>query len=399
MTPNEEPTTGSGGRRRSRFTALLRYGFSDPATANRLLSTPEFGELGADAVLLEALGNTADPDLAVLSLLRLVEAQPDGAARATLLDTLRSAKPLRDRLLGVLGASEALGDHLAGHPDDWRMLAGYEASDLHPGVAEFEEVMADVTDQDQLRVAYRRVMLTIAARDVCGTADFAQTAAELSDLATATLRKALALAEAEAPDDAARCRLAVIAMGKAGGRELNYVSDVDVIFVGEPVGDTEEGEAVRAATRLASHLMRICSDTTVEGTIWPVDANLRPEGRNGPLVRTFSSHLAYYQRWAKTWEFQALLKARRWSGRSRSATTSSPTCRRCAAGSSPASPSARWTGSSSSAREGCELWSSPCSCSSWYTAAETPACAAPPPSKRWTRWRPVDTWADRTPPR
>ena len=310
MTPNEEPTTGSGGRRRSRFTALLRYGFSDPATANRLLSTPEFGELGSDAVLLEALGNTADPDLAVLSLLRLVEAQPDGAARATLLDTLRSAKPLRDRLLGVLGASEALGDHLAGHPDDWRMLAGYEASDLHPGVAEFEEVMADVTDQDQLRVAYRRVMLTIAARDVCGTADFAQTAAELSDLATATLRKALALAEAEAPDDAARCRLAVIAMGKAGGRELNYVSDVDVIFVGEPVGDTEEGEAVRAATRLASHLMRICSDTTVEGTIWPVDANLRPEGRNGPLVRTFSSHLAYYQRWAKTWEFQALLKAR-----------------------------------------------------------------------------------------
>jgi [glutamine synthetase] adenylyltransferase / [glutamine synthetase]-adenylyl-L-tyrosine phosphorylase len=60
--------------------------------------------------------------------------------------------------------------------------------------------------------------------------------------------------------------------------------------------------------------MRICSETTVEGTIWPVDANLRPEGRNGPLVRTLSSHLAYYQRWAKTWEFQALLKARAVAG-------------------------------------------------------------------------------------
>ncbi len=99
-------------------------------------------------------------------------------------------------------------------------------------------------------------------------------------------------------------------MGKCGGHELNYVSDVDVIFVGEAVEGADEPRALRAATALASHLMRICSETTVEGSIWPVDANLRPEGRNGPLVRTLSSHLAYYQRWAKTWEFQALLKAR-----------------------------------------------------------------------------------------
>ncbi|MGC2999093.1 bifunctional [glutamine synthetase] adenylyltransferase/[glutamine synthetase]-adenylyl-L-tyrosine phosphorylase, partial [Streptomyces sp. G35A] len=113
-----------------------------------------------------------------------------------------------------------------------------------------------------------------------------------------------------APEDAALCRLAVVAMGKCGGHELNYVSDVDVIFVGEAAGGADEDKALRAATRLASHMMRICSETTVEGSIWPVDANLRPEGRNGPLVRTLASHLAYYQRWAKTWEFQALLKAR-----------------------------------------------------------------------------------------
>src|SRR6202020_1440920 len=71
-----------------------------------------------------------------------------------------------------------------------------------------------------------------------------------------------------------------------------------------------DGVAVQAATRLAARMMRLCSDTTREGVIWPVDANLRPEGKNGPLVRTLGSHLAYYQRWAKTWEFQALLKAR-----------------------------------------------------------------------------------------
>lgn len=103
-------------------------------------------------------------------------------------------------------------------------------------------------------------------------------------------------------------------MGKCGGNELNYVSDVDVIFVGDAAPGADEGKAVQAAARLASHLMRICSETTVEGTIWPVDANLRPEGRNGPLVRTLASHLAYYQRWAKTWEFQALLKARAVAG-------------------------------------------------------------------------------------
>ncbi|MEU5716719.1 bifunctional [glutamine synthetase] adenylyltransferase/[glutamine synthetase]-adenylyl-L-tyrosine phosphorylase [Streptomyces sp. NPDC020403] len=297
------------GRRSSTFTRLLRHGFTDPSAAERLLELPALSSVRSDSVLLDALGATADPDLALGGLVRLVEAE-EAAERQVLLDTLVTAKPLRDRLLGVLGASEALGDHLARHPRDWQALVTYEATDLHPGVAEFEHMLAGATDPDALRVAYRRSLLSIAARDVCGTTDVAQVAAELADLATATLRSALAIACAAAPADAARCRLAVIAMGKCGGHELNYVSDVDVIFVGEPAEGAEESAALQAATRLAAHMMRICSDTTVEGTIWPVDANLRPEGRNGPLVRTLSSHLAYYQRWAKTWEFQALLKAR-----------------------------------------------------------------------------------------
>lgn len=301
------------GRRSSTFSRLLRHGFTDPSGAERLLDLPELTALRDDSVLLDALGATADPDLALRGLVRLVEAQPD-EERQTLTSTLLSAKPFRDRLLGVLGASEALADHLARHPRDWQALVTYEAVDLNPGVAEFEQGLAEATDPVSLRVAYRRCLLAIAARDVCGTAEVAQTAAELADLATATLRAALALARAAAPADAAHCRLAVIAMGKCGGHELNYVSDVDVIFVAEPVDGADEGKAMQAATRLASHLMRICSETTVEGTIWPVDANLRPEGRNGPLVRTLSSHLAYYQRWAKTWEFQALLKARAVAG-------------------------------------------------------------------------------------
>ncbi|WP_055602466.1 bifunctional [glutamine synthetase] adenylyltransferase/[glutamine synthetase]-adenylyl-L-tyrosine phosphorylase [Streptomyces aureus] len=301
------------GRRSSTFSRLLRHGFTDPSGAERLLDVPELSALRGDSVLLDALGATADPDLALRGLVRLVEAQPE-TERQTLTTTLLAAKPFRDRLLGVLGASEALADHLARHPRDWESLVTYEAADLHPGVAEFEHGLAEAVDAVSLRVAYRRCLLAIAARDVCGTIDVAETAAELADLATATLRAALAIARTAAPADAAMCRLAVIAMGKCGGHELNYVSDVDVIFVAEPADGADEGKAMQAATRLASHLMRICSETTVEGTIWPVDANLRPEGRNGPLVRTLSSHLAYYQRWAKTWEFQALLKARAVAG-------------------------------------------------------------------------------------
>ncbi|WP_406367247.1 bifunctional [glutamine synthetase] adenylyltransferase/[glutamine synthetase]-adenylyl-L-tyrosine phosphorylase [Streptomyces sp. NBC_01546] len=301
------------GRRSSTFIRLLRSGFTDPSAAARLLDADALASVRADPVLLDALGATADPDLALLGLVRLAEAQPPEEL-SVLLDTLVSAKPLRDRLLGVLGASEALGDHLARHPRDWHALVTYEAADLHPGLPEFEHGLAEAHDPVALRVAYRRCLLSIAARDVCGTIDLAQSAAELADLATATLRAALRIASAAAPEDAAQCRLAVIAMGKCGGNELNYVSDVDVIFVGEASSGSDEGKGIQAATRLASHLMRICSETTVEGTIWPVDANLRPEGRNGPLVRTLSSHLAYYQRWAKTWEFQALLKARAVAG-------------------------------------------------------------------------------------
>jgi glutamate-ammonia-ligase adenylyltransferase len=315
------------GRRSSTFTRLLRHGFTDPAAAGQLLDVPELAAVRTDPVLLDALGATADPDLALLGLVRLVEAQ-DADERRALLDTLTTAKPLRDRLLGVLGASAALGDHVARHPRDWHVLVTYDSNDLHPGVEDFERELrkgmaeSPAPPADALRAAYRRCLLAIAARDVCGTSDLARTAAELADLATATLRAALAIAEAEAPQDAAACRLAVIAMGKAGGQELNYVSDVDVIFVAErpdspgPDSPGPDGEAVdearslQAATRLAARMMRVCSETTAEGTIWEVDANLRPEGKNGPLVRTLASHIAYYKRWAKTWEFQALLKAR-----------------------------------------------------------------------------------------
>ena len=110
-------------------------------------------------------------------------------------------------------------------------------------------------------------------------------------------------------EEVAATPLAIIGMGKSGARELNYLSDVDVIFVTD--GSDRQ---VDIATALARETMRAIAELAVEPPLWEVDANLRPEGKDGALVRTLESHLAYYQRWAKSWEFQALLKARPLAG-------------------------------------------------------------------------------------
>src|SRR5690606_19023932 len=134
--------------------------------------------------------------------------------------------------------------------------------------------LARAADPDELRVQYRRQLLRLAALGLTVVLAGAPVAAGLGGLAAATPSAALAIARDELPAHAERCRLAVIGMGKAGGGELNYVSDVDVIFVAERAGDAGEATAMKAATALATRLIRICSDHTAEGTIWPVDAAL-----------------------------------------------------------------------------------------------------------------------------
>ncbi|MGI5202968.1 bifunctional [glutamine synthetase] adenylyltransferase/[glutamine synthetase]-adenylyl-L-tyrosine phosphorylase [Spirillospora sp. CA-108201] len=302
-------------RRPSLAGRLARLGFTHAARAERLIAEAERDGDGPGDGLLDALGGTADPDLALDGLLRLLAAA-DGELREVL-----AAEPgTRERLTAVLGVSAALGDHLARHPEHWRVLRDGVAGPLgSPRADLLAAVGADLAAAEPvaraedalvaLRVAYRRRLLALAGRDLIGAADVAEVAAELADLAAAALEAGLAIARAEVPGHE-ECRLAVIGMGKCGGRELNYVSDVDVIFVAEAREGRDEDAALRTATRLASAMMRACSATTEEGALWEVDAALRPEGKSGPLVRTLASHRAYYERWAKTWEFQALLKAR-----------------------------------------------------------------------------------------
>src|ERR1700761_3098152 len=330
---------------------LVRLGFADAARAAQLITsdlnldvdpgdrpgalTGAAGGTGRDETVLQAVAAAADPDLALAGLARIAGAER-GADADDLRATLRSEPGFRQRLIAVLGSSIGLADHLTRHPGDALLLRGADGV-RRPTTDELRASLVCAVEGDPLdeypvsdlaslngadpsaalTAAYKRHILHLAARDLTGVVTVDEVAAELADIAAAALCAALSVARAQLPAAAAPARLAVIAMGKCGGSELNYASDVDVIFVGGPPA-TPDGEstpeqteaALRTATRLASNMIKVLSRTTPEGMVFPVDPNLRPEGRNGPLVRTLASHVAYYERWAKTWEFQALLKAR-----------------------------------------------------------------------------------------
>ena len=302
--------------------------------------TPESVEL------LWALSGAGDPDLALNTLMRVMTALAE--ERAELDAALRRDPALRVRLFALLGGSTALGDHLAANPHLWKELTGglpspeellrsmlgcVDAVPAEFDVADESETVTDTATADlstpgtyrarvtgpeaatTLKLTYRTLIMRITAHDLAGTFEarrgevpqqptipFTTVTGLLTSLADAALTASLAVAVAGVyGDDGVDTRLAVLAMGKCGAGELNYISDVDVIFVAEPV--------TPKATRLAGEFMRIRSKAFFE-----VDANLRPEGKSGALVRTLDSHIAYYKRWAETWEFQALLKARPMTG-------------------------------------------------------------------------------------
>lgn len=325
MSTRQAPSTGT----------LARLGYIDAARARQLFADPALAGLSdpLDDVfedgLAEALARVADPDLALLALVRLMEAarrhydtSRDDEAHANLGGLVAAAHQpgvARDRLFAVLGGSRALGDHLVAHPDQWRAVTGAEPMSVEERIDSLVSCVTEAgasSPDDALRIGYRRHLLGIAALDLTAPDPLEvlpATAAALADLAQAALEAALAIAVSQEPH-ADRARLAVIGMGKTGGRELNYISDVDVIFVAEPAEGVAEEAALAVATRVATRLMRACSRATAQGALWQVDPNLRPEGKNGPLVRTVASHGQYYQRWASTWEFQALLKARHVAG-------------------------------------------------------------------------------------
>lgn len=326
----------------------------------------ELGWYNEDSLeLLWGLAGAGDPDLALSSMVRLKQTLEEGVAAGDVpewaqwqsLDAaMRQTVAMRTRMFALFGGSSALADHMIANPSTWslltaelptkadmfrEMLTSVEAVPETPVLTDEEslEELAEVdakplpksspelegpglyragltgTDADRaLKRSYRNLIMRIAAADLAGTyprgprrpgqppVPFTEVTELLAHLADAALTAALAVAVAQTysnkPVDS---RLSVVAMGKCGAQELNYISDVDVIFVAEP--------ATARATRLAGDFIQVGSRCFFE-----VDAALRPEGKSGALVRTLDSHVAYYKRWANTWEFQALLKARPMTG-------------------------------------------------------------------------------------
>lgn len=311
---------------------LAKFGFTD--LSGTIAKLDQLVKLVGDAgrAALASLGRSQNPDQALNALLGLGEINT--SALKKLLKNSESA----DRLCKLLGASLALGDFIRRYPATLTLF-DRQSGDLS-NQAEFTSLLRAsvspllregfVSDAGwtAVRKSYRQELLRIAIYDLSqadAEAGLPKVAAALADLAGAAIEVGLDIARFELSSatefgvfsaaEVDATAISVIAMGKCGARELNYISDVDVIFVAEALDDRiDNNRAVEIATKLATRMMRAMDGTASEPMLWQVDPNLRPEGKSGALVRTLESHAAYYDRWAQSWEFQALLKARPLAG-------------------------------------------------------------------------------------
>jgi len=291
--------------RSSSLSELARLGFE--ALSETVPKLEQLVKLVGDRghAALAAISSSSSPDRALDALIRLAEID------SKTLSKVIAKHEQAQRLCRVLAASNGLADFLLRHP---HLISVFTSPSRIPGITELSQL--DTTSQDALKISYLTQIIKITDFDL-GYQDYkapiqAVTAA-LSDLAAGALEGALAIARREVleearfrPEEIEATDLAIIAMGKCGARELNYVSDVDVIYVVAGDGDN----VIEIGTRLATKLARIISEPSLEPGLWQVDPNLRPEGKSGALVRRLDAHLNYYQKWAEDWEFQALLKAR-----------------------------------------------------------------------------------------
>ena len=251
---------------------------TDPADLKALRAV---GWIDADTVvaghLFDLLRLGPDPVGAMLRLGDIARAHPD-LARAALED-----QPMAERLVALVGGSRALSAAVLRATDPHRILGG--------------ELDPPEPTPDGLARWVKEALAGVAAADLAGQIEMPEAGARVSTIADAATRVVVDSILETNP-----ARLAVIAMGKWGGQELNYASDIDLMFVHE--GSDEE--ALTAASRVVAAL----GERSEGGSPFRVDTDLRPEGASGPLSRSLDSYRAYWERWAETWELQALLKAR-----------------------------------------------------------------------------------------
>jgi glutamate-ammonia-ligase adenylyltransferase len=320
--------------------ALQDLGFTDPqralATLDRLsrIREPTFqtGTAGPSlrsVKLLSELVRTADPDQALLHFAEFI-----GQLRApdSYFSFLTQAPALERRLLNLFGQSDFLSRYFVGHPELLDLFT-------QTGFAEIEKDPARIAQELSMRLncsadpekrlsAMRRFkneeVLRIGLNDISGELQVAQVAAQLTAIAEAALQEALVLAEVEVRErygipggPGGPVTLAVIGLGKLGGRELGYHSDLDLIFVYSGAGENDTSGGSRGQithheyfARWAQRLLHFMQMKLREGHLYPVDARLRPSGNKGTLVVSQQAFREHHERRAQLWERQALIKAR-----------------------------------------------------------------------------------------
>ncbi|KXB80292.1 bifunctional [glutamine synthetase] adenylyltransferase/[glutamine synthetase]-adenylyl-L-tyrosine phosphorylase [Varibaculum cambriense] len=321
---------------------LRSSGVTEVARAESWVNSPVFAPLVENEDFWRELSASAHPDQVLLCLTNLLEAGQNTGKY------LAENPRQRALVIAICGVSRFAGDYLVSHPQILSNLQAGEQDAYWDGSRYLvtqeldlvnryrqrvrqeilqtlgaQQIRADTwvaaqRDLNDLRRAYRSQLLQIIAEDASHPdplAFFSVVAGKLSALTDATLEGALALARAKY-DPAGEVDFAVIALGKTGAEELNYHSDIDLIYVAEPAENStlSEDEALEVASRLAIGISAACCGPGIEMPLWPIDLALRPEGQDGATCRTVAAHAKYYQKWAKTWEFQALLKARPTAG-------------------------------------------------------------------------------------
>jgi glutamate-ammonia-ligase adenylyltransferase len=307
--------------------------FAEPGRAETNLERLEQALPGNLYSALPALlAQVPDPDGALNSLERYVAAAPEHVR----LFIARKQVTLHHLLL-VFSFSRFLSETFIQQPEliQWLHRAGPQASleriktpdDLHEEFARFAAIHSAQEPSVVLSRFKRREYVRIMLRDVLGLATLAETAMELSHLADVLLERALRMSEQRLENSygAPQCvdeqghrlgvRLTVVSLGKLGAQELNYNSDIDLMFLFGREGGTSGGAAGSIAnaeyfTRLAQSLLKLITQVTPEGAVFRVDLRLRPQGGEGDLAVSLPAALEYYRTRAREWELQMLIKAR-----------------------------------------------------------------------------------------
>ncbi len=299
---------------------LASRGFRDPGDADRHLQQladdlPTRLALGDLAgVLLETLVEAPNPDGALVGFCRYVATR---APKSSLIGYLSDDPRALEILTYLLGCSPFLSEVLIRNPEYFHWLQR-ELDGPAPDVIAYREELDSLLARDEgterqidaLKRFQRREMLRIAARDLLSKDTLRSSTQQLSNLADIVVEGAIRIVvDQMSPNDVPPGGFVVIGMGKLGGRELNYSSDIDLIYVYE-VGDSEDSTAHEYFQKFGRRLTALLSEHTDEGYLCRVDLRLRPMGKRGNIVYSLEQSAQYYETLGETFERFALIKAR-----------------------------------------------------------------------------------------